>query len=55
MFFTAHSPAFAGIIRAAEFAEMNIFPIAAERTAMGKPSATYVAETTKVINSLFGR
>jgi hypothetical protein len=48
-------PAFAGVIRGAEFAEMNIFPIAAERTAMGKLSAAYAAETTKAINSLVAR
>jgi hypothetical protein len=34
---------------------MNIFPIAVERTAMGKPSAAYAAKTTKAINSLVAR
>jgi len=32
-----------------------MFPIAAERAAMGKPSAAYAAETTKDINSLVAR
>jgi hypothetical protein len=32
-----------------------IFPIAAERAVIGKPSAAYAAETTKAINSLIAR
>jgi hypothetical protein len=31
---------------------MNTFPIAAERMAMGKSSATYVAITTKIQKTL---
>ncbi|MBU0985929.1 MAG: hypothetical protein KKH68_01645, partial [Proteobacteria bacterium] len=50
---------FASLIRGTEFAEMYIFPIAADPAfcgigtpAMGKLSAAYAAETTKVINYL---
>jgi len=49
-----HRP-FASLIRAAEFAEMYIFPIAVEKTAMGKPSAAFAAETTQAINILVAR
>jgi len=40
--------------RGAESAEMNIFPLAAERTAKGKTSAAYAAETTKANPQFYG-
>ena len=46
-----HRP-LASLIRVTEDAEINIFSIAVERTAMEKHSAAYAAEMTKGINSL---